>query len=275
MMPLLRTTLLASTLLVGPASLGLTGSAFAMEQVNFPSRDGTLLTGWLAKPAGAGPFPTVVAMHGCAGLWTRSGRMNARETDWSQRLNAAGYAVLLPDSFRPRGLSSLCNDRDRALTPAGRTKDAFGASDWLAQQPFVAAGRPSLIGWSNGGSTVLRVAGDAAAAGAGGFRKVIAFYPGCRVILQRGWSAKVPTTILQGLADDWTPAAPCQELAQRGGAQFAGFAGAYHDFDHPDLPLRERNAAFSQRPDGKVTIGTNPEARQQAISAVMAILAAP
>ncbi|WNJ89311.1 dienelactone hydrolase family protein [Bosea sp. 685] len=264
---LLRTILLAGT-------LGLTGSAFAMEQVSFASRDGTLLTGWLAKPAGAGPFPAVVAMHGCGGLWTRSGKMNAREIDWSERLNAAGYAVLLPDSFRPRGISSLCNDRDRALTPTGRAKDAFGASDWLAQQPFIATGRNSLIGWSNGGSTVLRVAGDAASAGANGFRKVIAFYPDCR-FLKRGWSAKVPTTILQGLADDWTPAAPCQELAQRGGAQFTGFSGAYHDFDHPDLPLRERNAAFSQRPDGKVTIGTNPEARQQAITAVMAILAAP
>jgi dienelactone hydrolase len=259
-------------LLVLIALAATAGGASAMEQVSFASRDGTALSGWLAKPEGAGPFPAVVALHGCAGLWTRSGAMNARENDWSARLVAAGYAVLLPDSFRPRGLGALCNDRDRTLTPRGRAQDAFGARDWLARQPF-AAGRPvSLIGWSNGGSTALHVAGDAAAAGANGFHAVIAFYPGCRVILKRGWSARVPTTILHGLADDWTPAAPCGELARTGGARFSGYDGAYHNFDHPDLKLRQRRAAFSQRPDGLVTIGTDAQARRQAIAETMAIL---
>lgn len=252
--------------------LGIAAPASAMEQVSFASRDGTMLIGWLAKPAGDGPFPAVVGMHGCAGLWTGSGKISARESDWSARLVAEGYAVLLPDSFRPRGLVSLCNDRDRSLTPAGRAQDALGARDWLAQQRFISTGRVGLIGWSNGGSTVLHVAGDRAAMGPGGFAAVIAFYPGCRVILRQGWSARVPTTILHGLSDDWTPAGPCQELARVGGARFTGFEGAYHNFDHPNLSLRERKAAFSERSDGKVTIGSNPEARQQAIVAVMAIL---
>lgn len=244
----------------------------AMEQVDFPSRDGTPLTGWLAKPTGPGPFPVVVGLHGCAGLWTRTGALSAREADWSARLNAAGYAVLFPDSFRPRGVTSLCNERTRALTPAGRARDAFGARDWLARQASVVSDRISLIGWSNGGETALRVAGDSDAKA---FRQIIVFYPGCRATLKQGWSAQAPTTILQGLADNWTPAAPCEELARIGGARFTGFPGAFHDFDHPDLPLRERSAAFSERPDGKVTIGTNVEARQQAIAAVMAILAGP
>jgi dienelactone hydrolase len=264
--------ILLRLLALAGVTLALLSPGKAMDTVSFASRDGTVLTGWLARPAGAGPFPAVVAMHGCSGLWTRSGRINARESDWTARLVAAGFVVLLPDSFRPRGLSSLCNDRDRALRPAGRARDAFGARDWLAQQRFVSAGHIGLIGWSNGGSAALHAAGDPAAAGPGGFAAVIAFYPGCRVILNRGWRAKTPTTILHGLADDWTPAAPCQELAERGGARFTGYAGAYHNFDHPDLPLRERKAAYSQRPDGQVTIGTDGAARAQAIAAVMAIL---
>jgi dienelactone hydrolase len=242
----------------------------ALEQVTFASRDGTPITGQFAKPAGSGPFPAVVAMHGCSGLWTGSGRISAREADWSARLAAAGYAVLLPDSFRPRGLGALCNDRDRALTPKRRAQDALGALDWLAGQGFADARRIGLIGWSNGGSTVLHVANGSA--GPRGFRTVVAFYPGCRVILQQGWRARVPTTILHGLADDWTPAAPCEELARQGGARFTGYPGAFHNFDHPNLPLRERKAAFSQRSDGLVTIGTNAEARDQAIAATMAIL---
>lgn len=271
----METILIARLALATIAMLAGAMPARAMEQITFPSRDGTPLTGWVAKPAGSGPFPAVVALHGCSGLWRASGGLSARESDWSARLVAAGFIVLLPDSFRPRGIVALCNDRERALRPADRASDAFGAADWLASQPFTKPAGIHLIGWSNGGSTALHVAGNRAAAGPRGFRAVIAFYPGCRVMLKRDWHSRVPTTILQGLADDWTPAAPCEALAQQGGARFVGFAGAYHDFDHPDLRLRERNAAYSQRPDGKVTIGTDAAARSRAISEVMAILRAP
>jgi len=268
----LRTGLVAMLALLAGLSTSL-----AMEQVTFKSRDGTVLTGLLAKPPGDGPFPAVVAMHGCSGLWTASGKLSsgklaAREADWSQRLVTAGYVVLLPDSLTPRGLRALCTQRVRSLTPKGRAQDALGAGEWLGRQSFVAADRIGLIGWSNGGSTVLHVATDPAAAGPTGFRAIVAFYPGCRVLLGKGWDARVPTTILHGLSDDWTPAAPCEELAREGGARFTGFAGAYHAFDHPHLPLRERRAAFSQRDDGLVTIGTNEAAREQAIAATMAIL---
>lgn len=118
----------------------------------------------------------------------------------------------------------------------------------------------------------MRIAGDERARS---LSHVIAFYPGCRGFLQREWRPQTDTVIFQGLADDWTPAAPCQELAERSGARFIGYPGAYHDFDHPNLGLRERKAAFSQRPDGLVTIGSDPAARAQAIEAVMGVLARP
>lgn len=248
------------------------GGALASEKVSFPSRDGGELAGWLSRPAAPGPAPVVIGLHGCAGLSTRTGEIGPRETDWSRRLTAAGFAVLLVDSFGPRGIKALCNSRERSLTPAGRARDAFAALDWLEGQGFADPKRVSVIGWSNGGSTALRIAGDREARR---LRHVIAFYPGCRVLLKRDWRPQTDTAIFQGLADDWTPAAPCRELAQRSGARFVGFPGAYHDFDHPNLPLRERKAAYSQRPDGMVTIGSDPEARARAIAAVMAILKTP
>ena len=52
--------------------------AKAQEKVSFPSTDAdlkggtpTTLTGYLYKPAGAGPFTAVVGMPGCAGLIDR------------------------------------------------------------------------------------------------------------------------------------------------------------------------------------------------------------
>ena len=241
--------------------------ALALEQIRFASRDGSLITGWMQKPAGAGPFPAIVALHGCGGLWAKD-RLNARHADWGDRLQAAGFVVLFPDSFRSRGVNSICTDRARDITPKGRALDAMGAADWLGSQPFVIKDRIGLLGWSNGGSTVLHVTGQASPAQAG-FKLAVAFYPGCRVIARAGWTARIPTTILHGAEDDWTPPEPCAELAAAGGASFTAYPGAYHDFDHPSLPQRTRKAAYSQRPDGLVTIGTHAPARAAAIVRVM------
>jgi len=47
------------------------------------------------------------------------------------------------------------------------------------------------------------------------------------------------------------------------------YPGAYHDFDHPDLPLQQRsNVAISAGPIARVHVGTNAEARADAIKRV-------
>ena len=51
------------------------------------------------------------------------------------------------------------------------------------------------------------------------------------------------------------------------------YAGALHDFDHPRLEVKERSdIAFSATGTGKATVGTNPEAREDAIKRVRAFL---
>src|SRR5262245_5229087 len=90
-------------------------SAAEPERVSFPSADkeATRLDGYLVRPAGAGPFPAVVALHGCSGLWGRKNNvLSRRHADWGERLVAAGYVVLFPDSFNPRGVRSVCNATD-------------------------------------------------------------------------------------------------------------------------------------------------------------------
>jgi dienelactone hydrolase len=240
--------------------------ASAEETVRFASRDGTSLRAIVIKPGGDGPFPAVIGLHGCAGL--RAGGLDARSADWAGRLVAAGFLVIFPDSFGSRGMGSACATRDRVVNASGRVADVAGAADWLRQQPFVQARRIAVIGWSNGGGTALR----AAALAGTSYSAVIAFYPGCRTLLQAGWRPRVPTTILQGGADDWTPAAPCAALAAASGARYLEFPGAHHDFDHPGLTLRQRRAATAQNPSGQATIGTDPAARAGAMQAVMAIL---
>jgi dienelactone hydrolase len=244
------------------------------ERVAFRSADkaATPLVGYLLRPQGAGPFPALVLLHGCGGLFDRKGELGRRHTDWADRFTKAGYVVLFPDSFQPRGVRSICSARDRVVNPSGRAKDALGAAAWLSEQPFVAPGRIGVLGWSNGGSTVLRVVTERDAAKA--FVAAVALYPGCRTLSRRTeWEPHIPLEIHIGEADDWTPISFCREVvakSKNGSVRMVSYPGAYHAFDTPDLPVRQRRGvAFSERNDGVVHVGTNEPARQSAIPAIM------
>jgi dienelactone hydrolase len=251
---------------------------FRPETVSFPTRhsDGAAITGHLARPNNSGRNPAIVALHGCGGLVRRDGGLMARDVDWAQRLVAAGYVVLLPDSFASRGLGSQCGTRERIMPPRARVGDAVGAADWLAAQPFVDPARIGLLGWSNGGSTILWATSGRLRPAANDWRIAIAFYPGCRLPARsETWKPRVPLHVLIGAADDWTPPEPCRELKQRGVIELIEYPGAYHDFDAPNTPVRvRRGLAFTGKGTGEAHIGTDPKARAAAIEDVSRILTA-
>ncbi len=81
--------------------------------------------------------------------------------------------------------------------------------------------------------------------------------------------------MLIGAIDDWTPAEPCAALvaqakARGEPAEIVTYADAYHDFDHPDLPVHTvAGLAFTADGGGRAHTGTNPAARADAIRRVM------
>ncbi len=246
--------------------------AQASEVVHLPSRDGTVLNAVLIRPAGEGPHPAVILLHGCGGRDARAGALDPRHADWAARLAGAGFVVLLPESFASRGQGPQCAVRDRRILPwRERRADALGARDWLAARPFVRADGIALMGWSHGGSTVL------AAADAPGFTGFVAFYPGCSHALRAGsFAPAAPLLLLMGEADDWTPPEPCRALAERAGpvVAYVGYPGAYHGFDAPGSSVRLRSGlAFTLRGDGTAHVGTHPAARADALTRVPAWLA--
>ena len=255
-----------------------TPAGFEAVKIEAPGERAAELTAYLRRPASDKPVPAIVALHGCGGLFTAVGRFSTREADWADRLVAEGYAVLFPDSFNPRGYRQICTivGTDRPIRPRQRADDAAAAAVWLAQQPFVDAARLALLGWSNGGSTVL-AAVDASrnANRAPSFRAAIAFYPGCRPYAGRAtWTPAVPLTILIGSADDWTPPEPCRALAGQHAVRLIEYAGAVHGFDAPNSPRRTRtDVGLSARGDGLVEVGTDPVARAAAIETVRGLLA--
>ncbi len=261
---------------------GILAHPAAAETVRFPG-DGLTLAGTLERPAGPGPFPAVVALHGCGGLYGKDGALSPRHADWRERLVKLGFIVLFPDSFGPRGAESQCRTQDRVTRPSReRVADALAAKAYLLTRRDVKADAISLLGWSNGGSTVLYTirAGRRLPQGQPDFAKAVAFYPGCRTPAESGkWSARLPLLLLVGAADDWTPAAPCRDLeadSKTAGAPvtLVTYPGAYHDFDHPNQPVRRhKGLAYTADGSGIAHSGTDPAARADAILRVPAFLA--
>lgn len=258
------------------ASLASASSAPVPQAVDIPNGD-AVIHAMLYRPEGAGPFPAIVGLHGCSGLGGKAGAVATRYDEWAKVLVNAGFVVLYPDSYGSRGLGSQCTVRNRRIrTERERVQDANAARRWLQSQPYVRPDRVSLVGWSNGGISVLWAVRrrGAPAADTKDFRAAVAFYPGCGRLDNAGWSARIPTLILIGSLDDWTSAKGCEQMvtAARGSGARASiqvYPGAYHDFDHPTRPVQVRTGnAFSTDGSGRVHTGTNPAARADALKRV-------
>ena len=149
---------------------------------------------------------------------------------------------------------------------AERPRDAYAALAYLQAQPFVRADRSA---WSDGrkaGRPSCSRSGPRAAPARTGsrpdFRAAVALYPGlCDEQLQanligaeaaRSWTTAIPLLVLQGAADNWTPAARCEAFiagAKARGApvEFKLYPGAHHTFDAPNQAVRPLPAV----PDGE------------------------
>lgn len=255
--------------------------ARAMDSVVIHERDLSLRAA-LLRPQATQPVPAVVALHGCDGLGARGEPVAAQYRAWAEQLAQAGYAVLLPDSFGSRGAGSQCRTRDRRIRPRfERVRDANAARRWLQAQPWVRADRVFLMGWSHGATSTLWTVRPQVAMRRDDhdFRSAIAFYPACARLARSAWSARVPTLILVGGADDWTPARACQAMVDGARGRSAKvdivvYPGAQHDFDHPALAAHVRSGlAFTPDGSGRAHVGSDPQARADAIKRVLEWLA--
>jgi dienelactone hydrolase len=266
----------AMRLLSATALLAFFAVAFAADAAPLPSSQPVeiplangILHAQLYKPEGNGPFPSVIALHGCGGLGGHSEPVLPRYRDWAEQLLKQGKAVLLPDSYGSRELGPQCRVKERrVLARRERVADILASRQWLVQQPWAAADRISLLGWANGASALLwavrpqlssrNVEPD--------FRSAIAFYPNCQVSSGLGWSARVPTLLLIGAKDDVNSPLACHQMIDgaRGRSALARivvYPGAYHDFDRPNLPLHAMAGTSDAAAPEHGHLGTDTEAR--------------
>ncbi len=220
-------------------------------------------------------------------------QLNARHAKWGNYLAAQGYIALLLVSFSSRGVKEICTTKfsDRTLKEADRVGDAYAALAYLRQLPNVDPSRIALLGWSHGGGVTLATishrptppshAAALSTVGAG-FNAAIAFYPGCTARNKNAdrFHPYAPLLLVIGETDDWTPAAPCIELATTVAARgepmhIVTYPDTYHDFDNPALTAKRvrKDVHNGVNPGMGVTTAPNPEAREDAKLRVRAFLA--
>ncbi|MFO1223732.1 MAG: prolyl oligopeptidase family serine peptidase [Burkholderiaceae bacterium] len=269
-----RRRMARAVLLATLAAVCCAGAA-AQQRVEVPSLDrphgaALLLPGIWFAASRLGPAPAWVLLHGCSGAYGRDGELAARLRDTAQFLNQRGMHALVLDSLTPRGEHELCTQRveRRRVTQTQRRRDVLGALQWLAARGEVDRARLGLMGWSNGGSTVLaatNVNHPEVAAATVRPSRAVAFYPGCAEELRRGYRPLAPLLLLLGEIDDWTPIAPCLALAARSAdpqPEVQVYAGAGHGFDSR-APVRLRSdVPGGARPGAGVHVGGNAAARK-------------
>lgn len=204
-------------------------NASTQSEVRFPGNDAGIqnpLAGTLLTPDGAGPFPAVVLLHGCAGV-------SKRDMRWASRLTTWGFAVLHLDSLSPRGLKSICADPSQ-LSASARASDAQAALAYLSSLPSIRRDRIGVVGWSHGAWTALSIVHeDHAQPLPAAFQAVVAFYPYCPDVVR---NTRTPLLILIGERDTWTPSARCRDMRLDGGERalkplIQFYENATHAFD--------------------------------------------
>jgi dienelactone hydrolase len=250
----MRLTFRRSLLAIGLASLLGPGAASAgtlVEFPNLPEHTPAKLSGYLARPDsglsaelggypnGNAPYPAVVVLHGCNGMFGNSAVIADRLSSW-------GYVTLVVDSLGPR-VSGIANRCGRGLPE--QAFDAFAALSYLSELDFVDRARVAVLGQSEGGYQALHLMDhDSLAAQffTERFRAAIVYYPYCDIP-----AAKMtgPILILIGEADETSPVEQCRGMVARARPDSAPitltvYPGVHHNFDVALLTPGVRYSGF-------------------------------
>lgn len=236
--------------------------------VTYENGLGERITGVLELPPGAQRVPVVMVLHGSGGLFRPDGDVEDFDPalgeyerqfrEWAGLLAVEGYAAFFPASFYSRG-SFDWNERripgvDNEERLRLRVYDAVAGMDYLCRHPRIDCGKVAVVGFSNGGSTVL-LSLYAGLAGHPDFPDVhvppaerlprigVAYYPGCGLngfigLGDGDYRPSVPVLMFHGSDDDLIEHCETrieQSDAYDGQLEHVVFPGVGHSFDgYPD-----------------------------------------
>ena len=199
-----------------------------------------VIAGELRIPTrGTDRLPAVVIVHG-------SGGYTAQEEHWARALNDMGVATFVLDGFTGRGIAGTSADQSQ-LGTLTMINDAYRAFDLIAKHPRIDSTRVAVMGSSRGAKIAVAAAVRRFQKhwGTSGLEFVahIGFYTPCAMrYLDDTDVVDRPIRLFHGEEDDFTPLQPCRAYVDdlRRRSKDVGlhvYAGAYHLFDNPGMPL--------------------------------------
>ena len=123
------------------------------ELVSFPTFDGRQIPGFLFKPAGPGPFPVLVEIHGGPESQRRLQYSSAVPTN--QFIQSLGIAVLALNIRGSIGYGKTYSHLDDKEKRLDTLKDVEAAVAWLRSRNDVIPNRIAVMGQSYGGYMTL------------------------------------------------------------------------------------------------------------------------
>ncbi|WP_422735162.1 S9 family peptidase [Micromonospora sp. WMMD729] len=129
-----------------------TGAGVAPQLVDLRARDGLPLSGWLYRPAGPGPWPTAISLHGGPEAQERPGY-----NPLFQALVAQGVAVFAPNVRGSSGFGRSFVAADNLAGRYGAIADVAACADHLIDSGVARPGQLGCLGRSYGGYLVLAV----------------------------------------------------------------------------------------------------------------------
>ena len=106
---------------------------------------------WVYKPAGKGPFPVIISIHGGPEGQARPA-FRATYQMWIDKL---GVAVIQPNVRGSAGYGKTYLGLDNGFNREGSVKDIGALLEWIATQPDLDTDRVAVYGGSYGGYMVL------------------------------------------------------------------------------------------------------------------------
>ena len=220
-----------SLLSIVPAILALALAGCQTASISFPNakifahdRKVESVSGLLSKPDGNGPFPAVVLLHSCGGFTSHVTR------DWPDYFAGIGYVTLSVDTFGTRGYQRCPNPYQGA--DGAFVKDAYGALDYLATQPFIDRNKIAVMGFSLGAGVINNalIPLRARARRELDFKAAIALYGRCNNV---GPYPKGSIPLMEIGAENDTATAPHCEYVGKWHPEIEVhiLEGAYHAFD--------------------------------------------
>lgn len=189
------------------SSIGFAAETISVDQV-FNNKTIQITSELYMPDAAKGKVPAMLILHG-------SGGVNEAYRTMAKDFAKMGVAGVVIDSFKPRGIGTTVEDQEQ-LSSYTMVLDANKVMREVARRSDIDASRIGLIGFSKGGTVVIKTAlrhyADRLQRG-DGFGLLIAVYPWCGDFPMNFRTTKASIHLMIGAEDTYAGVEPCQDYA--------------------------------------------------------------